>query len=275
MIEMDSERHIFPIDMFSPPDMRDYKFKSKLKDFPDEFELDELPVKNQGSTGSCVPHAVSELVEYINRWQEGSYVRMSTGYIYGNREFETRKLTGGYYTRLAMKVLKERGDCPWELFSNNEPMPKAEELYLNRDKSIDSEAYKNRISTYFKVEKPNEVKTLLYDELPVVCSLKWDGSVKADKNNIVSFPNGDKATGGHCVLIVGWNKDGWIIQNSWGEKWGRKGRATIPYDAPIKEMWGVSDDIVNGLPYIKVKKPNWLTKLIHKIYTFIHKKYCG
>lgn len=251
--------------IFSPKDLRDYKLKTKYKTFPITFELDELPVKNQKSTGSCVAHAASSLVEYINRWQEGSYVRMSTGYIYGNREFETRKLTGGYYTRLAMKVLKERGDCPWDLFPNNEPMPKAEELYLNRDKSIDDEAYKNRISTYFRVADKDSVKSLLVCGYPVVCAAKWDNKVKLDENNILSFPKKIKK-GGHCVLIVGWNESGWIIQNSWGEKWGNKGRATLPYSSPIQEMWGVTDDVING---VEIKKPNGLVKLFYKIFQAI------
>jgi hypothetical protein len=31
----------------------------------------------------------------------------------------------------------------------------------------------------------------------------------------------------HAVMIVGWDKDGFIIQNSWGEEWGNKGLKTI------------------------------------------------
>lgn len=257
--------------IFSPKDLRDYKLKTKYKTFPIEFELDKLPVKNQGKVGSCVAHATSSLVEYINRWQEGSYTQMSTGYIYGNREFETRKLTGGYYTRLAMKVLKERGDCPWDLFPNNEPMPKAEELYLNRDKSIDSEAYKNRISTYFQLTDKDSVKSLLVCGYPAVCAVKWDGKVRLDENNILNFPKKIKK-GGHCVLIVGWNESGWIIQNSWGEKWGNKGRATIPYDAPIKEMWGVTDEVING---VEIKKSNGFIKLFYKIFQAIKNIFNG
>lgn len=232
--------------IFSPYDARDYVMETSIENFPTSYELGELPVKNQGSVGSCVAHAVSELVEYINRWQEGSYTKMSTGYIYGNREYETTKLKGGYYTRLAMKVLKNRGICSWDSFPYNVEMPKAETLYLARDKSIDDEAYKNRVSTYFQIKDDNSAKAMLMDDMPIVCSLRWDGSVKCDENNIVSFPNGSRAKGGHCVLIVGWNENGWIIQNSWGKSWGNNGRATIPYNAPIKEMWGVSDNIING-----------------------------
>ncbi len=36
--------------------------------------------------------------------------------------------------------------------------------------------------------------------------------------------------GGHAFLIAGYNDIGFLIQNSWGEAWGRHGYATLPYD---------------------------------------------
>ncbi len=40
----------------------------------------------------------------------------------------------------------------------------------------------------------------------------------------------DRADGGHAVAIVGYTREGFIIQNSWGEKWGNKGFALLPYE---------------------------------------------
>jgi hypothetical protein len=36
--------------------------------------------------------------------------------------------------------------------------------------------------------------------------------------------------GGHAFLLAGYNDVGFLVQNSWGEKWGRHGYATLPYD---------------------------------------------
>ena len=36
--------------------------------------------------------------------------------------------------------------------------------------------------------------------------------------------------GGHAFLIAGYNDVGFLIQNSWGTKWGHNGYATLPYD---------------------------------------------
>jgi Papain family cysteine protease len=35
---------------------------------------------------------------------------------------------------------------------------------------------------------------------------------------------------GHAITIVGYNRDGFIIKNSWGKSWGDKGYATVSYD---------------------------------------------
>ncbi len=40
----------------------------------------------------------------------------------------------------------------------------------------------------------------------------------------------DRATGGHAIAIVGYVKDGFIIQNSWGSNWGSNGFAVLPYE---------------------------------------------
>ena len=39
-----------------------------------------------------------------------------------------------------------------------------------------------------------------------------------------------RAADGHAVAIVGYTKEGFIIQNSWGTSWGYKGFAVLPYE---------------------------------------------
>jgi hypothetical protein len=36
--------------------------------------------------------------------------------------------------------------------------------------------------------------------------------------------------GGHAFLLAGYNDVGFLVQNSWGNAWGRHGYATLPYD---------------------------------------------
>lgn len=55
--------------LFSKPDVRDYKIACALDEsqFPENFELKLPIIKNQGSVGSCVAHAISEVVEYHHK----------------------------------------------------------------------------------------------------------------------------------------------------------------------------------------------------------------
>jgi len=42
--------------------------------------------------------------------------------------------------------------------------------------------------------------------------------------------------GGHAVLICGYNRDGVMIQNSWGTEWGAYGFALVSWDAFYKQF---------------------------------------
>jgi C1A family cysteine protease len=39
-----------------------------------------------------------------------------------------------------------------------------------------------------------------------------------------------RADSGHAIAIVGYTRDGFIIQNSWGDNWGKGGFALLPYE---------------------------------------------
>ncbi|MFP5347519.1 MAG: hypothetical protein ACLGIA_10880, partial [Actinomycetes bacterium] len=47
--------------------------------------------------------------------------------------------------------------------------------------------------------------------------------------HVIERPDGATALGGHAFAVVGYNDVGLLIQNSWGEGWGAKGFATLPY----------------------------------------------
>lgn len=51
----------------------------------------------------------------------------------------------------------------------------------------------------------------------------------------------ERLQGYHAVSIVGYNKDGFIIRNSWGEWYGDNGYAVVPYDDFNKfmEIWTI------------------------------------
>lgn len=55
------------------------------------------------------------------------------------------------------------------------------------------------------------------------------------------FWNGNTNYGGHAVAVVGWDKEGLLIKNSWGTYWGRGGYTILPYSQfnKVREAWTI------------------------------------
>ena len=67
---------------------------------------------------------------------------------------------------------------------------------------------------------------------------------------------GAENTGGHAFALVGYNRYGFIVQNSWGPSWGTKGFAILPYEDWIArgtDAWAV----VLGAPIEHAESPHY------------------
>lgn len=267
--------------LFSIPDVRDYIAHANTPDenIPEEFILENLPsVKNQGAVGSCVAHALALVAEYYSRKETGNRVQMSTGYIYGNRMYSTHK-GSGMYTRDALKTMTKYGDVPFEYFPDNVEVPYAIELFENRVNELEPLGYNYKFKAYYKLENEKDIKAHLLSNNPVIMSMYWYDDIKIKNGVMQTNLIKTKNTGGHCMVIVGWNETGWIVQNSWGYMWGDKGQFVMPYDIPMKESWGPTD--AEPGDEVTIKKPfntpcgRFLATIINKviswIYNLIHK----
>lgn len=254
---------------FSSYDVRDYEYKPIYSSPPinaEHFERYVPPVKNQGKTGACAACGAAEALEFHEYLRTGKPTEMSVGYIYGNRAYDKVESKRGMSLRSALKTLVHNGDVPVELFPQCSDMPKAAEEYVARDKSVDKEAKQHTIDKFYRIKNVEGVKQSLISHGVVLAAIRW-ANVKCDIRNgnaYVSFPDGKKTKGGHCILIYGWAKEGWLVSNSWGKEWGVGGRCIVPYDAPFVEYWGVScNDTARNCDYISEK--NILLKKLYKI----------
>lgn len=211
----------------SPPDIRDYRFASVSEEFPEEFELPMPAVKSQGSVGSCVAHAIALTMEYYNKKQHNEDIPMSVGYIYGNRVSSAHR-GRGMYLRAALQDACGDGDVPYLEFPVNVEVPEIFDMVANEKNRLAPKALPYRISSYVKVVDEAEIKTALYNGYPVVFSIKWYKDAKV-KDGILTSKK-EKTDSSHCMVIYGWDKNGWKFQNSWGVLWGNQGRAILPYD---------------------------------------------
>ena len=245
--------------LYSPKDVRDYKLVASASpvELPEEFHLDMVRIKNQGSVGSCVAHSLSEVVEFFNKKQHKQTYVMSTDFIYGNRRTSSYK-GEGMVVRDALKALQKYGDIRATKFSGNTEPPEVIDKFEKNYEPLKEEAYKSRISTYVKLSSIDEIKTFLVNHGPVVMAMSWYSDFKVNSTGILtSSYDPSKIWGGHCMVIIGWTKDGWIIQNSWGESWGTKGTCLYPFEKTntIRETWGVTDEILDDPDATDIDKP--------------------
>ena len=224
-------------------DVRDYQVACAAApnvELPEVFELNMRAVKNQYSVSSCVAHALAAAVEYFNFIQEKTDTTMSTEFIYGNRINHTYT-DKGMIIRDALENLRKYGTCPNSSMPGNIEVPEAIRRFNQDALGVIPAAYPNRITNYCSLYKKNDMKLWLMTKGPVVFSVKWYENYWLTVNNELHFDEKSEPSGCHCMVIYGWNKEGWLFQNSWGNTWGDGGRAVYPYDATIREAWGVED----------------------------------
>lgn len=249
-------------------DLRD--FKASVKEgyqycFADSFSLEMPAVKNQGTVCSCVAHALATELEYFDKKETGHSHKFSTNYIYGNRRESSWKQEG-MMMRDAIKTAKKYGDVSYTALPGNAEVPEAISLFENVADNCFSEGSVNQISRYFQLTTEEDIKACLVDYGPVMISVDWYTGSYCDED-VLRLAVGNKR-GCHCMLIYGWCPQGWLVQNSWGTKWGSGGRAILPYDTVLNEAWGIEDaENTLGDSWLDIKAPfsSELGKMIAKV----------
>ena len=259
----------------SNPDIRDYKIakKSLQTEFPAEFELEMPPVKNQGSVGSCVAHSIALVAEYFNKIQHNIDNEISVGYIYGNR-VPPLGSGAGMVTRYAISNFCADGAPFVSDFPLHCEVPDIIAAVEEKKDQLHNTARQFRFTSYVKVVKEEEIKTALINGSPVIVAVDWQKDMKVKDGKFNS--SWQEKDGGHAMVICGWDKDGWIIQNSWGVFWGNGGVATWPYDYPVRELYAIIDTETTPL---NIKKPfaaktqfgKWCVRIANKVYCFFYK----
>jgi C1A family cysteine protease len=221
----------------SPSDARD---KTKLialssKLFPTKLEMAEkIPVSDQGKYGSCTANAIATAVMTVLDIEYDEYFIPSRFFIY----YYERLLGGfpaeedsGAYIRDGFKVINKRGVCNerrWDYLPENfavEPSPEAQK-----------EARLHLALVYKAV--PNtilDIKDCLSAGRPVVFGCNVYSSFmskRVAKTGVMPMPKpSEQCQGGHAMCIIGYDdkRKAFLVRNSWGYSWGKKGNIYIPY----------------------------------------------
>lgn len=249
-------------------DIRDYTLitRNNVEEIiPSTFCLKPILIKNQHIKPTCVAHALSSLIEYHNFLETHEIEEFSTEFIYGCRK-DGDYQGNGMYLRDGLKIIQKYGDVLKQFLPyNNNVKDAVANVTSNADKLF-QEAYPNRISTYYKITDVDKLKYSIFHDGPAVAGIKVYNAIKLNKNNIYEYNITKKKNFfGHAIMIIGWTKDNWIVQNSWGKSWGDKGLFYIPieksFDEVFFEVYGITDNITN------IKQRN---KIVQKTYPLIN-----
>lgn len=250
-------------------DIRDYtinKAMARAASYPESFSLDcGTRIKDQGSVGSCVAHATSEIMEY----HLGPEVKLSTNFIYGIHYKLFGSKGPGMFLREACKIIKDYGDPQEEYCRGN---TEVEAVYGIAEKAFNNEyimenAKQARISKYAKLSGDSDIKYSLMNHGPVLASMAWYSKNVCNRATGLLTKDGS-FDGYHAIMIYGWTTEGWLCQNSWGTYWGKRGTFILPFNYGITAAYSlVRGDIDDIDETNKNKFVNWLYKVVN---TFIN-----
>ena len=219
-----------------PADFRDRLFEPTLIEVPVEIELERwlalnLPVYNQGQEGSCTGFALMTVAHYLLRTRlvvpdhtnvsPRMFYEMAKRYDeWPGEEYE------GSSARGAMKGWHKHGVCREELWSYRSDVADRE---LTNDRAADGMV--RPLGAYYRVNHKDLVSLhnavaevgVLY-----VTSMIHNGWLAPDADGMIRRSH--RILGGHAFAIVGYNAQGFWVQNSWGPQWGRHGCALVTYD---------------------------------------------
>lgn len=223
-------------------DYRDYTICSSAVlnvEYPKEFILENLPaVKQQDNINSCCAHALSSILEYFNNNKH----TLSTNFIYGIQHKEFNQNLPGMYLAQACQIVQKYGDVLEQDCPGNIEVPNswtAAEAVINNQQAME-EGYKYRTTSYYTCNTDNDIKYALMNYGPVLAAIDWKEKYSISKTGKIRFSK-TSSGGGHAVMVCGWNKSGWVIQNSWGSDWGKEGRFILPFEYGFLEARAIID----------------------------------
>ena len=205
------------------------------------------PRLNQHDTSACTGFALATVIHVLtSRRDRALAVPVSPFMLYGMArrydELRGEAPDGGSSLRGALKGWFKHGACRAALW------PKLVEPGPSRGNDWWDDAVRRPLGAYYRVDSRsvvdmqvalNETSVLLASAL---AHAGWDegytrkGGRKAAPNGIWTIPYPWKANpdDGHAFAIVGYDQDGFIVQNSWGSGWGTRGLAVLTYEDWIK-----------------------------------------
>jgi hypothetical protein len=220
-------------------DLRDRPYQPVLQIIPkaEILPAKKLPILHQGETNACTGFALANFVNHLLSKRDGKKVRVSPWMLYSMaRRYDEFPGSGdtGSSLRGAMKGWYRHGACNDELWPGI-AMPPASD---NPEADWWQDAVTRPLGAYYRVDARSVTDMhVAINELGAVyasaiCHDGWMKGFDAKGEDWWEIPmkKASPSDGGHAFLIVGYDRSGFIVHNSWGEEWGSGGLARLRYE---------------------------------------------
>lgn len=232
-------------------DVRDWFYQPTLKVLPEQIDnRNQVPlILDQGTEGACTGFALGAVINYLIANQKtqlpGEHGMMGVSprmlYELARRydEWPGERYEGSS-ARGAMKGWINHGVAARSLWPDE---CKGMRFF---NKQIAEAANEFPGGAYFRIQPQTlrDVHAALAETGAVYATVMvhkgWSDVHPRRNGQLPVIEMHDEIEGGHAIALVGYNEDGFILQNSWGNNWGLNGFALLTYDdfaAHVTDLW--------------------------------------
>jgi hypothetical protein len=221
-------------------DFRDLMYIPTLVEVPsilplEEYRAAKVPILDQGQEGACTGFGLATVANFLLRIRKQVPDKLITSprmfYEMAKKYDEwPGENYSGSSARGAMKGWHKHGVCAekdWPYLTDAQ----ADASYRRLTNTRAELARERPLGAYFRVNHKNLVA--MHSAIAETRILYATASVHEGWNLVKSdgrIPFKEKSIGGHAFAIVAYDREGFWIQNSWGEDWGKQGFCHITYD---------------------------------------------
>jgi C1A family cysteine protease len=171
-------------------------------------------------------------MEYLELKDEVPFKDLSRLFVYYNERviLGTVEWDSGATLRDGIKTLAKQGVCREVLWPY-----KTESFRKKPARACYREALDHQITHYERIVTLQEMLACLAEGYPFVFGFSVYESFEAPevvRTGVVPLPGPEeRVLGGHAVMGVGFDqkKRTFLVRNSWGTRWGKKGYCTMPF----------------------------------------------
>lgn len=214
-------------------------------------------ILDQGSEGACTGFGLAAVVNFL-LWVRSGYQMTAKEKVSPRMFYHLARFYDewpgedyeGSSCRGALKGWHRHGVCVESLWQYRDPNGKTN--FTRPQDGWDTNALQRPLGVYYRVDRQSvvDLQAAILDTGAVYASanvhegwgVKFSNGRVTHKSLPVIEPS-PKGLGGHAFALVGYNDRGFVVQNSWGTKWGASGFAVLTYEdwvANGTDAWAVS-----------------------------------